>query len=105
MTTEHRGTSTSIADIKQVRPDYVEVYYFPGCKLTTASLREVREARRRVMGNRPYAMLSILPEDLDFEMGAMNVDHLADDRSEGNIKAIAVVSGTGMLEMILKLYF
>ena len=105
MTIEHRETRTSIAHLTRVRPDYLEVVYHPGGKLSTASLKEVREARRELMGDKPYAMFSILPDDIDFELGAMSVDHLADDRRDGNILAIAVVTRTNMIGMILKLYF
>lgn len=105
MTIEHRETRTSIAHMTRVRPDYLEVVYLSGCKLSTASLKEVRDARRELMGNTPYAMFSILPDDIDFELGAMSVDHLADDRRDGNFLAIAVVTRTNMIEMILKLYF
>ncbi len=105
MTIEHRETSTSIAQLTRVRPDYLEVFYHPGTKLTTASLKEVRDARHELMGTTPYAMFSVLPDDVDFELSAMNVDHLADDRRDGNFLAIAVVTRTNMIEMILKLYF
>lgn len=105
MTIEHRETRTSIAQLTRVRPDYLEVVYQPGSTLSNASLREVRDARRELMGATPYAMFSMLPDDIDFELGAMNVDHLADDRRDGNFLAIAVVTRTNMIEMILKLYF
>ncbi len=105
MTIEHRETRTSIAQLTRVRPDYLEVVYLPGSKLTTASLKEVRDARRELMGDAAYAMFSVLPEDIDFELSAMNVDHLADDRRDGNFLAIAVVTSTNMIQMVLKLYF
>ena len=105
MTIEPREVRTTIAQLVRVRPDYLEVTYTPGGTLSSAYLKEVREARRQLMGDTPYAMLSILPDDIDFELGAMNVDHLADDRRDGNFLAIAVVTRTNMIEMILKLYF
>ena len=105
MTIEHREVSTSIARLTRVRPDYLEVLYLPGAKLSTAALKEVREARRKLMGSMSYAMFSILPEDVDFELSAMNVDHVEDDRRDGNFLAIAVVTGTNMIQMVLKLYF
>jgi hypothetical protein len=105
MTIEPRERKTSIAHLVRVRPDYLEVMYAPGCMLSSAALKEVREARRELMGDKAYAMLSILPDDMDFELGAMSVDHLAEDRRDGNFLAIAVVTRTNMIEMILKLYF
>ena len=105
MTIERRDISTTIAHLTRIRPDLLEVVYFRGSKLTTPALREVREARRDLMGNSPYAMFSILPEDVDFELSAMNVDHLEEDRRDGNFLAIAIVTGTNMIHMVLKLYF
>ena len=57
------------------------------------------------MGQRPYGMLSIIPEEVDFELSAMHQDHLVSDRLEGNMKAIALVTHATMMEMVLKLYF
>jgi hypothetical protein len=92
MTIAPSERKTSIAHMVRVRPDYLEVVYTPGCTLTAVSLKEIRDARRELMGQTPYAMLSLLPEDIDFELGAMNL-------------AIAVVTRTNMIEMVLKLYF
>ncbi len=105
MTIAPSERKTSITHMVRVRPDYLEVVYTRGCTLTAVSLKEIRDARRELMGNTPYAMLSLLPEDIDFELGAMNVDHLAEDRRDGNFLAIAVVTRTNMIEMVLKLYF
>lgn len=105
MTIEPRERQTSIATLKRVRPNYLEVQYRPGCMLSSAGVAEVQVARRELMGNTPYAMLSIIPEDADFELGAMSVDHLAADRKEGALLAIAVVARANMIEMVLKIYF
>jgi len=105
MTTLPDKRETSITRMVRMRPDYLEVFYTPGCKLTSAALKEIRDARRDLMGNVPYAMLSLLPEDVDFELSAMQVDHLANDRLDGNLLAIALVTRTNMIQMVLKLYF
>ncbi|MEO8067610.1 MAG: hypothetical protein ABI599_07960 [Flavobacteriales bacterium] len=105
MTLEPNERQTAIATLVRVRPDYLEARYQSGCLLSTAGVNEVQVARRDLMGNTPYAMLSIIPEDADFELAAVNVDHLAEDRRDGLMIAIAVVARANMLQMILKLYF
>lgn len=97
--------TTAIARLTRLRADLVEVHYFPGCTLSTIALAEVARARRELMGAHPYAMLSVLPPDVDFELNAMNVDHLREDREEGLLLAIAVVVSANMIEMVRKLYF
>lgn len=105
MTIEPREVHTSIAIRKRMRPDHIEVQYLHGAVLNTAALGEVQKARRELMGKAPYSMLSIIPEDVDYVASAMSVDHLADDRKEGALLAIAVVAHANMMELILKLYF
>lgn len=97
--------TTSIARLERLRPDHLEVVYHAGCVLTTAALKEVATARRELMGDQRYAMLAILPGDTDFEVAAIEVDHLAQDRRDGLITAMAVVARANMIEMLLKLYF
>lgn len=105
MTLEPTVRETGIAKLVRVRPDFLEVNYREGCTLSSVGVAEVQVARRELMGSTPYGMLSIIPEDVDFELGAMNVDHMLQDRREGLLVAIAVVARANMIEMILKLYF
>lgn len=105
MTTQPSERRTSIAILKKMRHDQIEVQYQHGIVLSIASLAEVKHARRELMGHVPYSMLSILPDDVNYTMPAMSVDHLADDRKEGDLLAIAIVAHANMMEMILKLYF
>lgn len=105
MTIEPREARTSVAILKRIRPDFLEAHYLPGAVLNTASLEEVSRARRKLMGDSPYAMLSIVPEDVDYTTSAMTVDHLSEDRKEGALLAIALVAHANMMELILKLYF
>lgn len=96
---------TTIATLHRLQPDYLEVQYKPGCVLNTSGIAEVAHARRELMGAQPYGMLSIIPEDADFDTSSMSVDHLAKDREEGHLLAIAVVTRANMIELVLKLYF
>ncbi|MFZ1688059.1 MAG: hypothetical protein WAU70_11590 [Flavobacteriales bacterium] len=105
MTLEPTERQTAIATLVRVRPDFLQVNYRSGCILSSLGVAEVQVARRELMGNTPYGMLSIIPEDVDFELGAMNVDHMSIDRHEGLVLAIAVVARANMIQMILKLYF
>jgi hypothetical protein len=95
----------TIATLRRIRPDHLEVVYKPGCVLSTSGLREVAEVRRELMHGSPYGMLSIIPEDADFETSAMQVDHLSADREKGTLLAIALVTRANMIELMLKLYF
>lgn len=103
MATEHRDTS--IATLHRIRPDYLEVIYKPRCVLSTRALAEVGHARRELMDRSGYGALSLIPEDADFEMSAMHVDHFATDREQGTLLAMAVVAYGYMIEVMLRSYF
>lgn len=105
MTTEPTERRTTIAHLVRVRPDLVEIRYDPGCMFAPAELAEVQQARRDLMGSHPYGTLTIVPEDVDFQLDTMSKDHAAKDRSEGLIIATAVVCKANMIEMMVKLYF
>ncbi len=105
MTIEPVERHTTIARLLRVRPDLVEIHYNPGCTLTLQHMAEVQEARRQLMSTRPYAMLTIIPEDVDYQLPTMDKDHLAEDRTLGQLLATAVVARANMIEMLVKLYF
>ncbi|HRH68648.1 MAG TPA: hypothetical protein PLB89_03985 [Flavobacteriales bacterium] len=105
MTFEPREYRTTIARLVRVRPDALEIHYDAGCSMTVETVTEVQEMRRHIMGDAHYGTLTFIPEDVDFQMNTMKVDHAAADRSEARIMASAVVATTNMLEMLVKLYF
>lgn len=105
MTVAPEERDTQIARLIRVRPDLVEIHYKAGSTFALPQLAEVQEARRELMGARPYASLTIIPLDVDFQLAAMNTDHAAADRPQGLLIASAVVCRANMIGMLTKLYF
>ncbi|MBK8613149.1 MAG: hypothetical protein IPN85_06585 [Flavobacteriales bacterium] len=105
MTLEPREYRTSIATLIVVQSDLVEIHYHPGIVFTSAAVREVQEMRRKVMGNKPHATLTIIPEDVDYRMDAMQQDQGRPDRTQSQMLASAVVARASMIELLTKLYF
>ena len=105
MNNEQHERHVSIAHLVRKQPDLIEIQYTPGCLFNSKFGDEVRRARQELMGAVPYGVLSLIPEDADFELAAMHQDHFASDRNEGSMKAIALVTAANMMEMMLKLYF
>lgn len=105
MTLEPREERTTIATLRRVRQDLLEIYYHDGCVLSVEHLAEVQEMRRRMMGSTSYGTLTIIPEDVDFHMDAMRTDHLGPDRSLGRVIATAVVAKASLIERLIHVYF
>lgn len=105
MTLEPREHHTSIATIIVVSKDLVEIHYHAGIVFSNAAVTEVQMKRREVMGNRPYATLTIIPEDVDFNLDVMSTDQGRADRTQSQLLATAVVAKASMIQMLTKLYF
>ena len=105
MTLEPREYDTSIATIIVVDRELVEIHYKPGIVFDPKSVAEVQEKRREVMGNRPYATLTLIPEDVDLNLETMRQDQGQADRTQSQLLASAVVARSSMIEMLTKLYF
>lgn len=105
MTLEPREARTTIATLLRARPDLLEIRYDPGCVFTNEHVAEVQELRRRMMGDRMYGTLTIIPEDVDFELDTMRTDHAAEDRPLGRIVATAVVAKASIIERLTIVYF
>lgn len=105
MTLEPREHHTEIAKLIVVSSDLVEIHYHPGIVFNAKAVAEVQEKRRAVMGNRPYATLTIIPEDVDYSMDTMGKDQGKADRTQSQLLASAVVTKASMIEMLTKLYF
>lgn len=105
MTFEPSEHETSIATLIVVGPDQVEIHYHPGIVFDAQAVGEVQAKRREVMGNRPYATLTIIPEDVDYSMNAMGQDHGKADRTQSQLLASTIVAKASMIEMLTKVYF
>jgi hypothetical protein len=105
MTLEPREVTTAIATLMRVKKDLLEINYHAGCVLSAAPMTEVQEARRSLMGNVPYGMLTMIPEDVDFNLDAMRTDHLQADRSMGNVVAMAIVAKAALIQKLVNIYF
>ncbi|HMC96261.1 MAG TPA: hypothetical protein VKG92_01280 [Flavobacteriales bacterium] len=96
---------TSIATIVRTRPDMMEIRYKPGSTMDMAGVKEIHEVRARIFGDRPYASLSLIPEDVDFQLDITLRDHYSTSRGNDGLVAWATVARGAMLDMIAKLYF
>lgn len=105
MTLEPREYETGIATLVVINRELVEIHYRPGIVFAPRSVAEVQMKRREVMGNRPYATLTLIPEDVDFNLETMRQDQGQADRTESQLLASAVVCRSSMIEMLTKLYF
>lgn len=105
MTFEPREYRTSSAMLTVVRPDLLEIRYDAGTVFNLKNVGEVQMKRRELMGDRPYATFTVIPEDVDYSLDSTHVDQGKADRGEGRLLASAIVAKASMIQMLTKLYF
>lgn len=105
MTLEPREYETSSAKLIVVRPDLLEIHYHAGTVFNLQNVGEVQAKRRELMGDRPYATLTLIPEDVDYSLDSTHTDQGRPDRGEGRLLASAIVARASMIQMLTKLYF
>ena len=98
---EHR---TSIATLK-VGERLIEIRYDDGIVFSASAVAEVQAKRRELMGSRPYATLTIIPENVDYVSNTMSKDQGKADRTESQLLATAVVAKASMIHLLTELYF
>ncbi len=96
---------TSIATLKVVSPQLIEIHYKEHIILHVKAVAEVQAKRRELMGTQPYVALTIIPESVDFHLDAMAEDHRKMDRVDGELFASAVVAKAILMQRLSDLYF
>lgn len=105
MTFEPREYRTSSATLIIVQPDLLEIRYDAGTIFNLKNVGEVQLLRRELMGDRSYATLTIIPEDVDYNLETTRTDQAKADHGEGRLLASAIVAKASMIQMLTKLYF
>lgn len=104
MTLEPREVVTRLATLRHALPGLLEIHYHAGGVFVNEDILEVQEMRRKMMGDRVYATLTIIPEDVDFTLDPMRVDHAGADRLAGRIVASAIVAKASVIERLTRVY-
>lgn len=106
MTTTSSRIDTAIATVERTAPDLIEVRIHPGVTLTVAGIAEILQARQRLADGEPLlALISFPPEDVDFELSMITLDHYGTVPVEHFTRAAAWVTCTPRNDQFCKLYF
>ena len=75
-----------------------------GVKLTVEGFAEILAARKELAQGRPMGIIAIVPEDVDFDIKIMNVDHYEGHDSRTFTKAFAIVTQASLYTRLYELY-
>lgn len=71
------------------RDPIIYIYFEKGIRIDSRGLADIREARKKLSGNKPHPTMSVLNEIVDFTPEARAI--AADPEAEPGITALAVV--------------
>jgi hypothetical protein len=84
----------------------VEIRFKPGLTLDQAGLHEVIAERERLCADgEPHPVLVIYPQDGDFEISVMTMDHYTGRKAQGLTRCMAIAANSLMHERMVSLYF
>lgn len=96
---------TASAVVERVNDDLVICRYKPGVIVDASAVQANLDARKSFPGSAPYAVIGIFPEDIDFDMTLLNMDHYGDRAMDDETRVLAIVAEGRMFEQIAQLYF
>jgi hypothetical protein len=97
---------TRQATLEVCRDGTVEIRFRSGITLDQAGLHEVIAERERLCSDGElHAVLVIYPQDGDFEISVMTMDHYTGRKVQGLTRCMAIAANTVMHERMASLYF
>lgn len=99
-----RSFDTSLATIERDSGGTIRIRVNEGARLDVNGFKEIMDTRRRLAQGQPARVLAVLPDDIDFEVQIMNVDHYAGVDAASFTKAFAIVTPASFYTRLYQLY-
>lgn len=106
MTTLSSHIDTSIATVERNDQDLIEVRIRSGATLTIAGIAEILQARELLAEGQPrLVLIAFPPDEVDFELSMITLDHYRTVPMERFTRAVAWVTGNARNDQFCRLYF
>ncbi len=102
---ENEMVETRLALIARKANGLVETRFKEEALIDDEGMRENIRTRRQLCGEKPHALLTVIPSDVQFATTIMSPDLMPDEEDRAKIKAIALVAPEGIPGMMARLYF
>ena len=96
---------TRAATLEFVSSGLIELRFKPDVKLNAEGMAEVIHAKRTLIANRTVDVLAVFPEDLDFELSLLNIDHHAVNHGCGGAHRLALAAQSTFNKRLSDIYF
>ena len=96
---------TNSAIVQQVTPDLVVTRYKPGAMVDAQAVKDNIQARLNFSATHPYAVVGIFPDDVDFDMSALENDHFKGEVLNEVTQVMAIVAHGDTFDTMAQMYF
>ena len=102
---QFRLMETRAATLELVSNALIELRFKPDVKLNAECMAEVIHAKRTLIANRTVDVLAVFPENLDFELSLLNIDHHAVNHGCGGAHRLALAAQSTFNKRLSDIYF
>ena len=96
---------TTSAILERVNDDLVICRYKRGARVDAIAVTENLHARLRFRGREPFAVIGVLPADVDFDRTLLKQNYYADMVFNDVTQVLAIVAEGALFESVSKLFF
>lgn len=96
---------TALPKLERIGPFLIEIRFRSRATVRPEGMKEIHRARWKLFNGAPHMVLSIIPHDVEVDLGLVSVDAHAGHRVNDGLRAAALVAGGPMAEMMAKLYY
>ncbi|MEO8589520.1 MAG: hypothetical protein ABI432_09140 [Flavobacteriales bacterium] len=99
-----RSVETSLAVVDRTDDGVIFIRIQAGVKLSVEGFGEILAARKELAEGRPAGVVALVPEDVDFDIRIMNVDHYEGKEAATFTAAFAIVTRASLYTRLYELY-
>lgn len=104
MTIEPTFHHTRLAEIEKHRPDLLIIRYREEVAFDVVGIAEVIATCERITGEKGFGMISVLPENGDMSLDAMQQEHSTEGMNQ-RVRAHALVASEGLFKKLATIHY
>lgn len=104
MTIEPSFHETRLAIVERRAADLVIIRYHEGIGFNSDGIAEVIDACERLTANKDFGMVSVLPEEGEMDLGAMQQEHSTEGINT-RVRAHALVASEGLFRKLAEIHY
>lgn len=99
-----QAVETSLATVERGEDGLIRIRVRLGARLTVSGFAEILQARKALAQHGPAGVIATVPDDIDFDLAILSVDHYAGIDARAFTQAFAIVSQAELHQRLCAIY-